>query len=222
MPQRNTIRQYLAGGYYHIYNRGVEKRIIFLDKPDYTYFLSLVESYLTPEEKFSQETLARSTPYWRSKLRKDEVEVLCYCLIPNHFHFILKQNTKDGITRFLRRISNSYVGYFNKKYSRQGTLFQGKFRAVLIDNDNYLLHLSRYIHLNCLEVGPLEKYPYSSYWEYLGRRKNIWVHTELILSFFRDSKKTKIDFKNLNTYKNFVESKILGNRNMPKELTLES
>jgi putative transposase len=221
MPQRNTIRKYFAGGYYHVYNRGVEKRIIFNEDQDYVNFLSRIESYMTPKKAIGEEIPVRYTPYWRSKLKKDEVEIICYCLMPNHFHFILKQNSKNGITRFLRRLSNSYVGYFNKKYDRAGTLFQGKFKAALIENEGYLLYLSRYIHLNCKEVGPLDGYPYSSYWEYLEKRKTSWVHPRAILSYFRKTAIITPLFKKTNTYKLFVEGETHTTSGVPDELTFE-
>lgn len=221
MPQRNTIRRYFAGGYYHVYNRGVEKRTIFKDDKDYANFLSRIESYMTPKKPIGEETPIRNTPYWRSKLEKNEVEIVCYCLMPNHFHFILKQKTKNGITRFLRRLSNSYVGYFNKKYDRAGTLFQGKFKAALIESEGYLLYLSRYIHLNCQEVRPLDEYPYSSYWEYLGIRKTDWVHPRSILNYFIKTASNKPPFKRTNTYKLFVESKKQNISEIPNELTFE-
>jgi putative transposase len=142
-------------------------------------------------------------------------------MMPNHFHFILKQNTKNGITRFLRRLSNSYVGYFNKKYDRAGALFQGKFKAVFIENENYLLHLSRYIHLNCQEVGPLDRYLYSSYWEYIGKRITDWVHPQIILSCFRKNASSNLLFKSTNTYQLFVESKDPKISLIADELTFE-
>ncbi len=225
MPHKNTIRKYFPGGYYHIYNRGVEKRIIFNDKQDYFNFLSILESYMTPKKLIGEEILIRNTPYWRSKLDKDEVEIISYCLMPNHYHFILKQNTKDGITKFMRRISASYVGYFNKKYERVGTLFQGKFKTALIENDTYLLHLSRYIHLNPLEIledRPLDEYGYSSYPEYLNRRTTKWIHPQVVLNFFKKSTSENIPiFKKINSYQSFVEKYIPKVKTLSEDLILE-
>lgn len=226
MPHKNTIRKYFSGGSYHIYNRGVEKRIIFKNRSDYAKFISIIESYMTPKTDLSLGIPITHTPYWRSKLEKDEVEIVSFCLMPNHFHFLLKQNTRDGVTKFMRRISNAYVNYFNKKYKREGTLFQGKFKAVLIDTDAYLLHLSRYIHLNPIEVRPLNigrsqwllNYPYSSYMEYLGKRKTKWIKHQIVLDFFR---KNGSLFKKAKTYKQFVESYISKTENQIKSLTLD-
>lgn len=209
MPQRNTIRRYSSGYCYHIYNRGVEKRNIFNNSLDYKTFLSILESYMEPKTLFIAGSHKNQIASWRSKLEENEIEILCFCLMPNHFHLLLKQNSKDGVTRFMRRISNAYVSYFNKKHDRVGTLFQGKFKAVLIDKDAYLLHLSRYIHLNPLEVRPLTElhnYPHSSYACYLNKQKIPWINTIPILSFFKKTKLQKVlGLKKFNTYKSFVE-----------------
>src|SRR3990167_7666670 len=98
MPHKNTIRSYLRGGYYHIYNRGVEKRNIFEDDLDYQTFLGLIEYYLAPSPPLKHH---KRLPYWRSKLDENEVEILCFCLMPNHFHLLTKQNTPNGLTRFM-------------------------------------------------------------------------------------------------------------------------
>lgn len=200
MPHRNTVRFYIPGGYYHVYNRGVEKRDIFLDRSDYTHFLKLIESYLVPKLPPSDK-LVRDTTYWRSTLADGEVTLLCFCLMSNHFHLILKQKNEDGITKFMRRISNAYVRYFNKKYERVGGLFQGKFKSVLIDNESYLLHLSRYIHQNP-EVGPLDTFPYSSYQNFTGKTRQGWLKPDDILGYFSTTN-PKL------SYKNFVESQII-------------
>ena len=197
MPHKNTLRTYFAGGYYHIYNRGVEKRDIFIDKYDYDAFIKILENYLTPKTLSPNQPI-RHTPYWRARLEKEEVTLLCYCLMPNHFHFVLKQKGEHGVTKFMRRISNAYVSYFNKKYDRVGGLFQGKFKAANIDNKNYLFHLSRYIHQNPQEVGPVDAYPYSSYQNYLGKRTQEWIKPNEILKPFSTTNPTL-------SYRYFVE-----------------
>ena len=233
MPHKNTLRFYIKNGHYHIYNRGVEKRKIFLDHSDYKYYLSLLESYTEPKVPvgtFSvKEARNKNIPYWRSKLEKDEIEIICFALMPNHFHFLFKQNSADAITRFMRRISNSYVKYFNKKYERVGSLFQGKFKSVLIESESYLLHLSRYIHLNPLEVRPLtiskedwiSSFTYSSYPAYLGKIKKSCVKTDTILSFFNRKKQTVLKLNEYNSYQNFVENYIKNPEEIPEELVLE-
>src|SRR3989344_8009788 len=97
MPSKNVIKRYLENGYYHLYNRGVEKRKIFLDEQDYAVFLSYIRQYLEPSTGSDPKSLA------------DEVDLIAYCLMPNHFHFLAKQKTIDGITKFIRAICTNYV-----------------------------------------------------------------------------------------------------------------
>lgn len=231
MPHKNTIRHYATGHLYHIYNRGVEKRKIFRDEADYSTFLSIVKDYLTSKETLKTDIPSRYTPYWRSHLKKNEIELICFCLMPNHLHFLVKQNTKDGITRFMRRICNAFVRYFNKKHERIGTLFQGKFKTVLVETDPYLLHLTRYIHLNPLELikpttpNPLkwlQTYPYSSYPEYLNLRTTAWVQPRLVLSFFKTAQRENPDLHDFSSYQSFVESYPEGPAARLADLILES
>lgn len=181
MPAKNSVKQFIEHGHYHIYNRGVEKRDIFLDKQDYLVFLHFLKKYLDPN--------LGSDPFWKYKSLTNEVELLTFCLMPNHFHLLAKQITKNGITKLLRAICTNYVMYFNKKYERVGGLFQGKYKAVLVLDDIYLLHLSRYIHLNPPEGSDPVNYPYSSYQYYLGYKNSSWIKPEEILSFFKTAQK---------------------------------
>lgn len=176
MPSRNTVKEYAAEEYYHVYNRGVEKRDIFLDKQDYTVFIGLLKKYLAGE-------IPPSHNRHGFKKLNDEVEVLSYCLMPNHFHMLLYQKTEDGVTKLMRRLATGYVMYFNNKYKRVGGLFQGRFKASRINADDYLEHISRYIHLNPLEY---KNWPYSSYAFYRKNKTAEWLSTERILSLFDD------------------------------------
>ncbi len=207
MPARNIIKVYLEDAFYHLYNRGVENRNIFQDKQDYKVFLHYLKRYLTEPPDSPDEV----RPRWRSDLY-EKLHLIAYCLMPNHFHLMIKQFSKEAITEFMRALSNSYVRYFNEKYERVGPLFQGSYKAVLVETEPYLLHLTRYIHLNpgdLDEVRPgsrsdlVRKYPYSSYGDYLGKRKTSWVHPEGILSFFKTAQKTTL--KDLLSYQSFVE-----------------
>jgi putative transposase len=215
MPARNSIKKYIQNGYYHIYNRGVEKRIIFEDDQDYAVFLSYIKNYLTPKNvNLLQKELSEITDYAQKseilneiKLNNfaDEIKLLAYCLMPNHFHFLIKQSSPNSIDYFINSLNTRYVMYFNKKYQRVGPLFQGVYKAVLIENDNQLLHLSAYIHKNPMKfspksrqnsIEPLLKRP-SSLSNYLGITNTSWVDTKTILSFF-----SKTNTKN--SYKNFI------------------
>ena len=178
MPGRNVIKNYDDNGYYHIYNRGVEKREIFLDDQDYHVFLSYLKIYLSPVDD-----LEKVSPSKKLKNYYGEVELLCYCLMSNHYHMIIKQHSSTAIIGFIRCVSTKYAMYFNKKYKRSGHLFQGVYRAVTIDSEPQLVHLSRYIHLNPDPAGLLQ-YPYSSLHNYLGKIKQTWINHEEIMSLF--------------------------------------
>lgn len=228
MPAKNSLKQYLENGYYHIYNRGVEKRIIFLDQQDYAVFLSYLKEYLLPKnEKDLYERLSdlQISPKEKDKILKllrmnnfaREITLLAYCLMPNHFHFFVKQREAQSIDRFVQSLATRYTAYFNRKYKRVGSLYQGVYRAVLITSEQQFLHLSRYIHKQALASQGetlqdlLEQQP-CSYPEYLGRRKTAWIHPEEILSYF--------DQTNPNlSYENFVKQN--GDNNLLKKLTLE-
>lgn len=211
MPSPNTVKTYLKNGYYHIYNRGVEKRNIFLDEQDYHVFLKYLKEYLSPIESSInlkvEFTLKGSTFKGVARQPKNylnKIELCAFCLIPNHFHLLIKQNEERIIDKFMKSISTRYSMYFNKKYNRVGPLFQGIYKAVLVNNDVYLLHLTRYIHLNPRKHNIKSSNDYSSYLYYQKINNAKWINTNDILRFFE--KKTLPDFKKINSYKNFVEN----------------
>lgn len=213
MASKNTIKQYVENGFYHIYNRGVEKRDIFLDDQDYRVFLHLLKYYLSPplDTNKWQHPLTSLTGFDPVRIRQiqtlnKEIELLAYCLMPNHFHLLIKQLTIDGITKLLRKMLITYSMYFNRRYKRVGHLFQGVYKAVLIENDSYLLHLSRYIHLNPHELigsNPVN-YPYSSYQYYLGNKTADWIKPKFILDYFLQEKNILLP-KTVNNYQRFIE-----------------
>jgi len=140
---------FAEGEFYHVYNRGVDKRDIFSEQYDLSRFLQSMREFntLEPIGSIYEKTLLKikfgsSTP----KL----VDVICYCLNPNHYHFILRQTADKGIEKFMHRLATGYTNYFNEKYQRSGALFQGRYKAVHIDSNEYLLHLSAYVNLNHL------------------------------------------------------------------------
>lgn len=228
MPGRNIIKTYVENGYYHLYNRGVEKRKIFLDDRDYKTFLFFLKRYLSPIEPRLEpnEILHKVQPLKRLDLSQ-EIKLLAYGLMPNHFHLLIKQKIADGITKLTRCVATSYSIYFNKRYERTGSLFQGNYKAVLVETDEQLLHLSRYMHLNILENKqyPLRKMreillnSYSSYGDYLGIRRTAWVHPEEILAFFKTAKRRNL--KDILSYQSFVEDYAKEAEEMPENLTLE-
>ncbi len=199
MPAKNVRKEYLENGYYHLYNRGVEKRIIFLDNQDYSVFLSYLKEYLIPKnEKELWDIISDAKISWVEKEKaikilrlnnfSKEITLLAYCLMPNHFHFFVKQKNSDSIDKFMNSLCTRYTMYFNKKYKRVGSLYQGVYRAVLVSSEEQFLHLSRYIHKQALspQGDALRNQP-SSYEDYLGLRRTEWVHPEEILAYFSNS-----------------------------------
>ncbi|NIT03764.1 hypothetical protein GTO10_02410 [Candidatus Saccharibacteria bacterium] len=186
MPSKYVVRNFRENAYYHVFNRGVEKRDIFLDEYDYHLFQRYLFLYLRPIE----EVLERDPELPLRLVGKnltDEVELLAYCLMPNHFHLLLKQRTKNGISKLLKQLTNAYTLHFNEKYERVGGLMQGRYKAVEIKNDNLFIHLARYIHLNPViaSVAPKpEEHPWSSYQDYLGQEAEVPVEKDKILSYF--------------------------------------
>ena len=187
--------------YYHIISRGIDGRDIFLNEEDYKRFLEslkvfnildLVTIRSSREKKNSGRTAVQNQPL---------VKILCFCLLPNHFHLLLKQVQDNGIAKFMQKVNTGYACYFNLKYERQGALFQGKYKSVNIQNDTQFLHISRYIHLNVLDLyepkwregvlrdwgrakSVLENYPWSSYPIFLRKKSSDFCHPELLGEIF--------------------------------------
>lgn len=188
MPYRTT--PFVNGEFYHLFNRGLEKKDIFEGSRDYSHFLQTMFYYQiqNPKPRFS---IYRQSKVFPIDPSKKIVEIICYCLMPNHFHLLIKQLKDGGITEFMRKFILSYIRYRNTKYDHQGPLLNGPFRAVRMETDEQLLHLSRYIHLNplvSLLVKDLKFYPWSSYSDYIGLNSNPALAKEEILNFFKSSK----------------------------------
>ena len=214
MPSKNRIKTYIENGYYHIYNRGVEKRLIFQDREDYTKFLYLLKVYLSPPEELRKEYPLLKIHIVHNNLF-GEIDLLAFCLMPNHFHLLVKQKSKRAITRLMKQILTAYSMYFNKRHERVGPLFQERYKASLVDSDEYILHLSRYIHLNPIARGvSLDEFDWSSYLYYLGKRHAPWININIIKEYFNDSKKGF-------SYKEFVEDHLLQ-IDLPDDLTMDS
>ena len=183
MPSRYVIRNFIDDGYYHVYNRGVEKRVIFLDEQDYNMLLYYLFIYLMPPKEIIKKY--PNLPFrLQGKNLHGQIELIAYCFMPNHFHFLIKQRNKTSISKFIKQLTNAYTLYFNQKYKRVGALMQGRFKAVGIDNYDLLLHVSRYIHLNPVVSGLIVKpsdYEYSSYKDFTGEKGKIYCYTEEIL-----------------------------------------
>ena len=231
MPARNSRKQYLENGYYHIYNRGVEKRKIFLDQQDRNVFLSYLKEYLLPKDEEGLHNRLNDpalSPRERDKILKslrlnnfsDEITLIAYCLMPNHFHFFVKQKNAGSIDKFMNSLGTRYTMYFNKKYDRVGSLYQGVYKAVQIAGESQFIYLSKYIHkqaLSRLQGEALEAQSEAleaqscSFPEYIGERKTEWVNPEEVLSYFSKSNSSL-------SYKFFV----LENFSEDEEITLNS
>lgn len=166
--------------FYHIYNRGVDKRKIFLRNGQYLHFIETIQRILTTSSatpKFSKTAMTQEISF-------KKIDIICYCLMPNHYHLLLKQKEEGGITEFMHKLNTSYTKYFNISNKRTGRLFEYTFKAVYIESENQLIHVSRYIHLNPLIadlVFDLKKYKWSSYPDYIGKRNGGFCQKEEIL-----------------------------------------
>lgn len=207
MPSKNTLKIYQAGGIYHLYNRGVNKMDIFLDGQDYGVFLSYLKAYLLPKdtEKLNK-ILAdpQSSPREKSFVIRElnlnnfhnKIYLIAYCLMPNHYHLLIKQKEGDDMAIFMKSLMTRYTQYFNKRYKRVGPIYQSRYKAVLVTTDEQLLHLTRYIHRNPKRTVLL-KQP-SSYQCYLGKNKQEWIKSDIVIGNFASS--------GFNSYQSFVES----------------
>lgn len=194
MPAKNLTRINDQAIYLHIYNRGVEGRTIFESPADYQVFLAFLKDYLTPQDPSSLKKdfkvhgrTFKGTPHL-PKNYFNQVELIAYSLTADRFDLILHQETRGSIERFLRSLCTRYSMYFNKKYRRSGSLFEGPYKSIVIEDISKLPQLTRYLHHN--HGGD-----YSSYPEYLGSRNTVWVKPQIVLS----------SFKGTDDYKNFVE-----------------
>ncbi len=210
---------FITGQYYHIYNRGIDKRLIFNSKSDYKRFIILL--YLTNSTGPTniRYILKRDHKKFNEIFQINRgdmvVSIGAWCLMPNHFHILVRQESDGGITKFMKKLSTGYSMYFNKKYERQGSLFGGVFKSKLIgEDDNYMRQLFAYIHLNPLETNfPdwennkkelnqaevqnfLNLYEYSSYHDYLGEgreQKNI-LNKTAFPDYFNNDSTSFVDF----------------------------
>lgn len=226
MPAKNSIKEFVENSYYHIYNRGVEKRQIFMDEKDYVVFLSYLKDYLLPkndlnlrEELININSSPEQKAYAMKMLKMNNfsntIQLLAYCLMPNHFHLLIKQSLPTSIDSLMNSLCTRYSMYFNRRHKRVGHLFQGTYKAVLVRSEAQLLHLSRYIHKNPFLKGvPLQSYTYSSYGDYLGKKNTQWIKPLDIMNYFTNSEH--------NSYENFVEDNNDSNSmDFVKELILD-
>lgn len=192
-------KEFAQGEYYHIYNRGTDKRKIFTAYKDYQKFLKSIEDFNTYDPNWKKE----AGDFRGEASEKPLVVVIAYCLNPNHYHLILREEKERGISEFMQRVGTGYTMYFNKKNERSGVLFQGPFKSIHIKSNEYLLYLSAYINHNHFIHGYSEErseiYKFSSLPDFLEQRKQKWVNPSIIIS----------DFKGGNDYLKFSKNKAL-------------
>ena len=210
----SRILPFSTGEYYHIYNRGTEKRDIFLDKADYLRFIVLLYiSNNTDVVHISNHiNQGRSLMKMLDIDKKDSlVDIGAYCLMPNHFHILLKEKTENGISKFMKKLSTGYSMYFNKRYERTGRLFEGTFKSVHADSDEHLKYLFAYIHLNPIKlINPV--------WKEEGIRNS--VEAKLFLNGYSFSSYLDYTMKARNNGKR-PESKILNKNVFPEYFSTE-
>ncbi len=163
MPYR--INKSFKNSYYHVYNRGNNYEDIFFEERNYSFFLSKIA--------------------W---IFKNDIDLICYCLMPNHYHLIVKTNDNYVLEKAMQRISNSYTKAVNKSLNRVGHLFQGRYKSKHILDNNYLVHLSRYIHLNPIRknlVKKPEEWEFSSYMDYVSLRNNDSLKMNIVREQFK-------------------------------------
>lgn len=163
---------FVQGHYYHIYNRDSNREAIFRAPENDLFLLKRLGRFAVQKS----------------------IAVVAYCLMPNHYHFLLRQDGTHKISEFIQAVFNSYSKAFNKRHNRTGTLFEGPFKSIHVDKRDYLVYLCRYIHRNPLEAGlvsDLEEWPYSNYLEWIGLRNGKLVD----LAFVRDYFKSVDDYR---------------------------
>jgi len=193
---------FAEGEYYHIYNRGNDKRVIFHDKKDHEYFISLL-FIANSKESFNIVRLMRNknTGIFDLLIKKKLVSIGAYVLMPNHFHILITQIEEGGVSKFMQKVCTGYVMYYNKKYTRTGSLFEGKFKSQYLDTDKYLKYIFSYIHLNPIKI--IDKF-----WKEKGIKD-----TSKSLKFLREYKYSSfVDYTD-NLYRE--ESSIVERNNFP-------
>jgi REP element-mobilizing transposase RayT len=180
MPQNNV--DLCTDEYYHLYNRGNNREPIFYDRENYLFFLRRMWKYLLPS-----------------------IDVVAYCLMPTHYHLLVLVQEAEAVSRAMQRFSISYTKAMNKRFDRVGSLFQGSFQAKHINENRYLMHLSRYIHLNPVSAGLVEsakEWEFSSYRDYIGERDGQLPQSAIVLS----------QFESPDRYKDFVEDNLFDDQ----------
>ncbi|MFZ2125747.1 MAG: transposase [Candidatus Saccharimonadales bacterium] len=195
MPSRNVVKIDSPNTFYHIYARGHNKGLIFRDDEDYRVFLNLLKRYLNTE--IEKDSSGRKYANFH-----DQIELNCYCLMPNHFHLLVYQINEHAMSQLMRVVMVSYSRYFNKKYELSGALFETTYKASIISLDKYLTHISRYIHINPKDW---RAYRYSSLMYYLVKTPPKWLQPERIIGLFSSANEYEIFIADYEDYKYMLD-----------------
>ncbi len=202
-------KEFTKNEIYHIYNRGVGKMNIFKDEEDFKVFLFRLKENLFPE-LIKRSGLPKSA-YRRKVLPPNSFDLISFCLMPNHFHLLIKQNSDISISALVLKLCGGFSKYFNKKHNRVGSLFQDKFKAVRIQKNEQLLWTSLYIHENPLKAGlvyDLSNYKWSSYLDYTELQNSNFCKKEMVLGQF-NSPKTYLNYFKISESKK-IQNKMIG------------
>ena len=177
------------GEVYHVYTRGIEKRIIFRYNTDRVRFIELLV-YCLPNDRIVSYSVAKRFKHDISLTKEGDglIDLLAYCVMSNHFHLLVKENVEGGISRYMQRVLTAYARYYNVREGRSGSLYVNPFRAVLVDGDEQLLQVSRYIHLNPFKANMIAQpfeYDWSSLREYVEDTVNRTCHVSLLSSLLK-------------------------------------
>ena len=186
MPAKRP--EYLRGRYYHFYNRGAHRVSIFREEDNYLFVLRKMQAYC----------------------RSLRLAPVAYCLLPNHYHYLIRQDGEHAAGLLPQRVFNSYSKAYNKRYGHSGTLFAGNYRVKAVEHEAYLLHLCRYIHANPVIHGLVDKvadWPYSNYLEWIGEREGTLVDRAFVRAYF----------PTVDSYREFV-AEYVAERRLPEEM----
>jgi putative transposase len=217
MPLRKI--SFAEGEFYHLYNRGNSKQQIFHDDEDYKRFAHLLFA-CNQLGNFKSDDLGKNQGLLSVSIADPIVSIGAYCLMPNHFHILITQNSKDSISKFMQKLITAYVMYYNKKYQRTGALFEGRFKSEHLNSDRYLKYIYSYIHLNPLKLidknwkisglidrekswSYLEQYAYSSFIDFAStgsRLESKILNTKAFPDYFPNTKFFLTEIKNWFNY----------------------
>ncbi|OGK59726.1 hypothetical protein A3I56_00625 [Candidatus Roizmanbacteria bacterium RIFCSPLOWO2_02_FULL_43_10] len=209
MPGKYVIKPYVENGIFHIFNRGGDKHQIFRSLQDYAVYFRYVDEYLLPKEvsiaRINNSGLREEIKMLRinriSQLANfaNEIQILAYCFMPNHIHFVLKQSTARAMSSFIKALHVRYVAYFNRKYKLVGPRFQSRFKAKYVATESYILDVSLYVHRNPAMIVPdIARYPWSSLKFYVSGGGPEWLNSDIVSAVYNKSSFS-------GQYKNYAE-----------------